>query len=75
MSLLDRFMQNIADICDIDVRLIQQDGNKILVDSYEFPFLGVFFNEDPEEPSAIQFNGSIILMHSMHLRRSLTRQP
>lgn len=55
MSLLDRFMQNIADICDIDVRLIQQDGNKILVDSYEFPFLGVFFNEDPEEPSAIQW--------------------
>lgn len=55
MSLLNRFMQSIADICGVPVESIQQDGDKILVGSHELPFLGVFFNEGPSATQLIDY--------------------
>lgn len=57
MNLLNRFMQNIANICGVSFESIHQDGNKIFVGSHELPFLGVFFEEgSPETKLTDYFN-------------------
>lgn len=54
MSLLNRFMQSIADICGVSSDSIQIDGEKIIVGSHELPLIGVFFNP-PEGSSSSVF--------------------
>lgn len=55
MTLLELFIENIADICGVSGESIQQDDDKILLGSHELPFTDVFFKKDTSTSQWIDY--------------------